>query len=319
MKIVITGASGLLGNAAAHACLRRGHDILALYHTRRPLVPEQVRCLKLDLADASALTSHLLEEFPDVIINAAAVAQPAHCEEDPEQARRLNVTLPTRIAEIANHLSARLYQLSTDLVFDGREGPYRSTDTPMPSTLYGQLKLLAERETLRAGGNFTTVLRVPVVNGNAPSGERSFHEKLFAKWAKGETPKLYTDEVRQPVSAENTGELLAELIERPNLHGLFHWAGSDTLSPFEMGLRIVRHFGLPEELVAKAEHENEPDHPRNFALKLEPLVSKVRVQPLSYDAQLHELVVPPQLAEWYFEQTGRFPDYSGSFLEARKS
>jgi len=317
MKITITGASGLVGHAAAQACLRRGHTVTALYHNRRPLLPESVRCMKMDLADAEALVPLLLEDFPDVIINAAAVSNPADVEADPRLAQKLNVTLPRRLAEVANHLSARLYHLSTDMVFDGQEGNYRSTDVPLPMNTYGQLKLLAEKEVLKAGGDFVTVLRICIVNGNSPSGERSIHEKLFAAWARGEKARLYTDEQRQPVSAENLGDVLAELAERPNLHGIFHWAGADVLSRYEMGLQIARHFKLPEDWVVPVAQDAAAPRPAKLTLNLEPLVSKLRTQPSLYQTQLEELLVPPQLANWYHEQTGEYPQFSARLVRGR--
>lgn len=306
MKVIVTGASGLAGHAIARHLLSRKHEVIALYHKRDPLLDPPVRTVAIDLTEENAVIPFLLHEFPDVIIHAAAVSEPAACDSNPEAAEKANVAAPARLAQIANHLNARFYHLSTDMVFDGSEGPWRSTSVPAPTSLYGQMKLLAEREVLKAGGDFATVLRIPILNGNSPHGQRSVHEKLLMQLAAGNRPVLFTNELRQPLGVSNLAELVTELVERPNLHGIFHWAGQDVLSRAEMGLAILRHFGLPETLVETQEC-TDPTRPLDLRFELAPLVSKVRTTPMPFAEQLTELSLPPALSKWYAEVTGKAP------------
>jgi dTDP-4-dehydrorhamnose reductase len=308
MKVLITGASGLVGHATLLSALARGHEVLALGHDRPPAVPpeaaarDKARVVQCDLTDESLLERLAFDFYPDAIINAAAASSPAAVDADPVAAELLNVVVPRRLAQLAHHLSARFLHLSTDLVFDGQSGPYRSTDVPMPRTLYGQLKLMAEKDALKFGGAFVVVLRITLVNGNSPSGRRSLHEKLFHTWAAGKTTPLYTDELRQPVSANNVADVLTELVERPNLHGLFHWAGPDTLSRHEIGRALLAHFGLPENLITPKLLADEPDaetRPRQLELILPPLLGKLKATPTPFARQLEELVVPAECEEWY--------------------
>ena len=308
MKVLLTGASGLVGHAALRAALERGHEVLALGHERVPELPvaaaakKQALALKCDLTDDGSLDRLMFDYYPDAIINCAALSSQTAVEANPTLAEKLNVGLARRLAQIANHLCARYLHLSTDFVFDGQGGPYRSTDVPNPRTLYGQLKLLAEKEVLRYGGDFVVALRITVVNGNSPTGTRSIHEKLFQTWAAGKVATAFTDELRQPVSAINVGDVLTELLERPNLHGLFHWAGPDTLSRFAIAQAILKHFALPEKLVAPALAADQPDadaRPRCLELILPPLLGKLKATPTPFAQQLSELEVPAACREWY--------------------
>ena len=293
MKILLTGASGLLGYAYARAALRRGHELTALYHTRQPELKQAAYKLSLPGTDLDALTSLCLDSWPEAIVHCAAVSSPAAVEAQPELAQAINVALPRHLAQIATHLGARLLHISTDMVFDGRVGaPYRSTDMPAPANLYGQTKLMAEREVLEHDPEDPVVLRIPILMGNSPSGARSVHEKLLAAVRRGERPRLYTDEVRQPASAENVADVMLELTERRDLHGLFHWAGADRLSRYEMGIRILEHFGLPKDAVEPARHEDEPasaNRPADLSFHLEPLVNKLKTRPATFQEQLDEL------------------------------
>ena len=308
MKILLTGASGLVGHATLLAALARGHEVLAIGHDRLPNLPvaaaaeKKAFALQCDLTDDSALDRLIFDFYPEAIINAAALSSQGAAEAKPELAEKLNVALPRRLSQIAFHLSSRLIHLSTDFVFDGNNGPYRSTDMPMPRTLYGQLKLMAEKEVLRYGGDHVVVLRITVVNGNSPTGNRSLHEKLFHTWAEGKVATVFSDEYRQPVSAINVGDVLTELVERPTLHGLFHWAGPDTLSRYDIGLAIAKHFNLPETLVKSALAADAPDaelRPRKLELILPPLLGKIRNTPTPFEQQLDELLVPEACKAWY--------------------
>ncbi len=301
MKVLLTGATGLLGNAFAQSALRRGFEVLAVGFQKKPALPTPSRNFQIDLREEHALERLVFDHFPEVIVNAAAYSHPrAVAQAAPGMARMLNVEFPAKLAQYAHHIGARLYHLSTDMVFDGLKAPYRTTDDPHPLTEYGKLKLEGEKEVLKFGGYESTVLRVTMANGNSPEGNRSIHERLFYRWMNGETTELYTDEIRQPCLADNVGDLLAELCERPNLHGIFHWAGSDALSAHEIGRRIAAHFGLPETLVTQGEMPADGEHRRgDLSFVLDPLEGKVKTRPLPFDEQLSQLAVPPQCRAWY--------------------
>jgi len=308
MKVLLTGATGLVGHATMLAVLARGHEVLAIGGGRLPNLPidaaaqKKAQAVQLDLTDEFAVDRLAFDYYPDAIINAAALSSQAAVEAQPELAEKLNVALPRRLAQIANHLNSPLLHLSTDFVFDGDNGPYRSTDVPMPRTLYGQLKLMAEKEVLRYGGDSVVVLRITVVNGNSPTGKRSLHEKLFHSLMAGKPVTLFSDEIRQPVSAINVADVLTELIERPNLHGLFHWAGPQSLSRYDIGRAILKHFGLPENLVVPALSSSQPDadkRPRKLEFILPPLLGKLKATPTPFEQQLEELGVPAECQEWY--------------------
>ncbi len=289
MKILLTGSSGLLGHAYALAAVRRGHTVTALYHQNRPIADGLAKMIQLDASEPEELTKIAIELWPDAIVNCAAISNATSVEADAMRAEKINVALPRLLAQLSTHLGARLLHVSTDMVFDGQsEQPYRSTDMPAPTNLYGQTKLMAEREVLEHNPEDPVVLRIPILMGNSPGGRRSLHEKLIAVIQAGKKPKLFCDEMRQPCSASNVAEVLLELTERRDLHGLFHWAGSETLSRFEMGQRILKHFGLPLDAIESACRDDD-SRPARLTFDLNPIVSKLKTKPIDFAAQLDEL------------------------------
>lgn len=309
MRILVLGASGLVGRESVLAALRRGHVVQALGGRQAPRVPAAVETGQVDLLDPAALERLVLDRFPDAVINAAAIATIADCERDPARAEKVNAALPRRLAQLCHHVGARLVHLSTDMVFDGEQGRYRSTDLPLPLHLYGQTKLLGEKAVLTEGKASACVLRTTLVSANTAGGDRGLHERLFLDWKAGRAPSLFTEEIRQPVSAPNLADACVELCERDNLSGVFHWAGGEALSRHAIGARVAAHFGLdPAADVRAATYADVPNlgrRPRDLSFELQPLAGKLRTRVQSFDEILAELEVPRGCEEWYTARTGR--------------
>lgn len=293
MKILLTGSSGLLGNAYAKAAIRRGHSVTALYNSRKPIAHGLEQCVQADAQELDSITTLVLEWWPDAIVNCAAISSPAQVDANSRLAEKINVAFPRHLSQLSTHIGARFLHISTDMVFDGQsQEAYRSTDMPCPLNLYGQTKLMAEREILEHNSEDPVILRIPILMGNSPSGKRSVHEKLLAALDKGETPELYRDEIRQPCSASNVAEVMLELSERRDLSGIFHWAGAETLSRFEMAQRILKHFDKsPDSIRAIGTDKDEPskNRPKVLAFNLHPLEHKLKTKPATFQEQLDEL------------------------------
>ena len=306
MNILLAGASGLVGSAFAQAAARRGHRVTGIVGTYPHHVDGVARQLKVDLTDDGATTAAVLDVFPEAIVNCAAVSVTDAVDANPALAQRLNVDLPALLARLAHHVSARMIHLSSEQAFNGEQSaPYRPSDPPAPINLYGRQKVESERMVHAAAATFAVTLRAPLLSGNSAAGRRSLHERLFTDWAAGRTPKLYTDEFRQPCSAENLADAMVELCERPDPCGVLHWAGAEVLSRYELGVRIREHFRLPEKqapitAVARADH---PDVSRKrqacLALDLAPLAGLLKTRPQTFAEQLAEMKVPEPVRSWY--------------------
>lgn len=306
MTIFLTGASGLVGSAVARAAARRGHRVVGTVGSFTGELEGVAKKLSLDLVDDTAVTTAVLDAFPDAIANCAAVSVPEACDADPARAQALNVALPATLARLAHHVSARFVHISSEQVFDGaRTAPYRADDPPAPINLYGRQKLESERAVHAAAAEFAVTIRAPLLMGDSPTARRGLHERLFADWAAGRTPRLYTDEFRQPCTAENLAEVIVELCERRDLRGVFHWAGTELLSRHEIGLRVREHFKLAEKQapLAAIVRADTPDAAKKrqpcLALDVSRLAGKLKTRPQSIAAQLAELKVPPPCREWF--------------------
>ncbi len=302
MKILLLGASGLVGSATAKAALRSDFSLTAAYNRWPVDYGEKSRSVRANLEDSAAISRLVEDTAPDVIINAAGISQGSQVLANPQLAQRLNVDLPRHLASLARLHDLRFLHLSTDMVFDGRKGAYQSTDAPHSLSLYAEQKVEAEDVVLQEAPDQSAILRITLVNGNSPRGDRSVHECLFKAWMSGQITRLFVDEFRQPVSANSVAEILCRLAKKPEATGLFHWAGADTLSRYEIGEKIRKKFSLPSYLIEKISIKNLPNprsRPADLSMNLQPLDTDWQLQPETFDHQLEELTVPPQYCEWH--------------------
>ncbi len=299
MKLLLTGASGLVGGNFARLAAAQGHEVIGTVGRFEGTIAGLSKQLRLDLTDEPAVIAALRTVAPEGIVNCAAISEPGQCDANPPHSEAMNVALPRLLAQFARESGARCLHLSSEQVFDGnRTTPYAPADTPRPINLYGRQKLAGERAALAAAPEHSVVIRAPLLLGNSPSRQRSLHERLLADWAAGRTPRLYTDEFRQPCTADNLAEVLLELLHRRDLRGVFHWAGTELVSRYELGLRLRTHFQLSEiaaPLIAVTRADTPTvaaQRPPCLALDLSPLAGLLRTRPQPLAEQLPTLLSP---------------------------
>ncbi len=305
MRILVTGASGLVGGAFARLAAAGGHDLTGLVGRFTGDLPGVQDRRTLDLGDEAALAAVLRAVRPDVVLNAAAVSEPGQCDTDPVRSHVLNVDLPARLARAAVAHGFRVLHLSSEQAFAGDRAPYRTTDPTVPINLYARQKVASEEAVQMIAPGLAATVRAPLLAGNSPGGRRSLHERLLADWAAGKTPRLYVDEIRQVCHADNLARVLLELCMRRDLCGVFHWAGADALSRYDLGVRIRAHFGLDESRapIIAVRRADDPKaaavRQADLRLDLEPLRSHLTTRPETFAEQLPQMALPPALAEWH--------------------
>ena len=227
-QLWVTGAGGLIGSQFVRLA-----PTLAPHWSVRGLGRAD-----LDLRDAKAIRHRFSQERPAAIIHCAAMSKTPACQADPALARQINVEATALLAELA--AETPFIFLSTDLVFDGRLGNYDEAAAPNPLNVYAETKAQAEQVILRNPHH--TVIRTSLNGGVSPTGDRGFNEETRNALRSGRTLNLYTDEFRSPIAALVTARAILELLQR-GAAGLFHIAGSERLSRWEIGQRLVARWG----------------------------------------------------------------------------
>lgn len=243
MRILVTGAGGLLGGRLATLLSEAGHDIIAVHRHSPP--PVALPSVAVELTDPAAVKDLLEREKPEAVVHAAALARGDQCEADPERAETINTRLPGRLATACRQRGIRLVGLSTDLVLGGQQALSDENVSAAPQGVYGRTKLAGE-EALLAADPSAAVARVALVvgRGHGPRGTAS--ENVAWPLSAGRSVRLFADEYRTPVDPESVAKAVALLLES-SAAGVFHLGGPERLTRLELGHRIARILGLPAE------------------------------------------------------------------------
>ena len=245
MKLLVTGASGLLGINLAIEMMDE-HEVVGIDRGKLKSAPFQV--IKADILKRDEINSILDTINPDWFINCAALANLEKCEEDPAQARILNTDLPGELAGACAKRNIPFIHLSTDSVFDGtKAGIYTEEDAPNPPGVYSQTKLDGER----AVGQVNRRAIIARVNfyGWSLGAKRSLPEFFVNNLSEGKNVNGFTDVIFCPMWVNHLAQTLVEMLER-DLHGLYHVVGAQAMNKYQFGVEVARKFGLRESLIS---------------------------------------------------------------------
>lgn len=228
MRILITGANGILGRAlsarlaAAHSLFLWGRD-------------------EADLTDEARVRAAAQGIDFDAVVHAAAMTDVDRCEAEPERALAANRDAVRFVGALARERGATLVHVSTDYVFDGRKGsPYLEEDPTSPINAYGHSKLAGE-EAARASGAPCLVARTSWLFG---SGGRNFVDTIAGKLARGESLEVVDDQRGSPTYAHDLAHAIEVLLRR-GARGTVHVTNSGETTWYGLALEIARYLGSP--------------------------------------------------------------------------
>ena len=226
MKVIVTGAGGLVGGALARR-LGRGREVLAL------------RRADLDVTDAGAVARLVRSERPGLVVNCTVLGVD-ECERDPEAARAVNVEAPRSLAAACAEAGAEFLHFSTNYVFDGRgDGPYAEDDEPRPVNVYGRTKAEGERAALAAGPRCSVVRTSWVFGAGRASFLSTAHRELLA----GRSVRAIKDTWASVTYVEDLVVRVEELLARRG-RGLFHVVNEGVCTYEDFAREAARLAGL---------------------------------------------------------------------------
>jgi dTDP-4-dehydrorhamnose reductase len=246
MKILITGANGMLGEKCVRL-LAKQYSILATDLADNLIYDCVVSYRKMDITDPYEVKAIVSDFMPETIINCAAYTSVDGAETSRELAWQVNATGPINLLAAIRPSNVPIIHISTDYIFDGVSGPYKENDPIKPINYYGQTKLAGERAILAADVPIT-VFRTNVLFGESTNQEASFVSWVVRKLSRRETINVVNDQFGNPTWVDGLAEVIEIAIDR-EIRGLFHYGGADYVNRLEFALLIAAVFGLDPTLI----------------------------------------------------------------------
>ncbi len=260
MKILITGANGMVAKATTEHCRKLGDEVVAL--TRQ----------ELDIGDAEATGEVFTREKFDGVINCAAYTDVDGAETNEEICYRANADGVENLAAAAKKINAAFVTISTDYVFDGaNEDFYTQRDTPNPQGVYAKSKLNGEIRARNEYGR-SIVVRSGWIYGDGGTNFLSVMHRLLAE---GKTIKAIGDSYGTPTFAGDLAKRLRELIEL-DLPNIYHVTNAgDGISYEGFARKVAEIKGYDQNLIQSVStHDLQRPAPRPVSSKLACLFSQ---------------------------------------------
>ncbi len=256
MKILLTGASGLLGRECA-AVLRQRHEIF----------PRSSQ--ELDITDPTEVEEAVARLAPEVVLNCAAFAHVDACESQRERAFQVNAAGPRHLAQTLARHGGKLIHLSTDYVFDGQKAPpqaYEEEDETGPLSWYGRTKRDGEAAIQEVLEDYA-IIRTAWLYGIYGKG---FLNTLINLAVTKKMPEIRVvhDQFGTPTWAYRLAQQLARLME-VDARGVFHATAEGWCSRYELAVFFLEQMGIDCRVVpcASAEFPTPAVRPQNSILE----------------------------------------------------
>jgi dTDP-4-dehydrorhamnose reductase len=220
---LVTGAGGQLG-LELQSTVPRGWRVIPCDHR------------VLDVTNDAEAHHIVGRERPDLVINTAAYTAVDAAESEPERAAAVNARGAANLAQAAREIGARVIHLSTDFVFDGRQGrPYAPSDAANPLGVYGRTKLEGEREVDRISEGSAVIVRSAWVYG---ARGRNFVLTMLRLMRENKSVGVVSDQVGTPTWVRGLAEAIWVMAKRPELRGVQHWTDAGVASWYDVAVAI---------------------------------------------------------------------------------
>jgi dTDP-4-dehydrorhamnose reductase len=246
MKVFIAGASGLLGSNCMKHFTEQGWDVKGSYFSYATEGTVFYNTLQPDDPNNFDIRAFA----PDVIVHCGALTHVDYCEQHPEESYTQTVQSTINLAAMAKACNAKMVYISTDYVFDGKNGPYTEDAPVNPISVYGRHKLEAEQLVLKEIPG-ALVLRITNVYGDEARG-KNFIARIVQQCEEGKklTLKLPYDQFASPTNAWDIARAMFVLL-RDGKSGIYHTGSTDYMNRVELALTVLKYFpGAEYDLIA---------------------------------------------------------------------
>lgn len=288
MKILITGANGLLGQKLV-ALLAAEKDLQVIAsgrsENRLPATGrEGYRYTLMDVTDRENVIDIIGDYQPDTIIHTAAMTHVDECELNQEACHKANVDATGYLVEACETFQVHLVHLSTDFIFNGEEGPLDEDANPDPVNFYGKTKLASEELLRKSRCDYSIIRTVLVYGVGFDPAQSNIVLWVINSLRNKKEIQVVNDQWRTPTLVEDLAEGCF-LVAKNRALGVYNISGKDLLTPYQMAMTTAEVFELDKSLI----HETDSDtfkqparRPLKTGFKIDKAIRELGYSPHSF-------------------------------------
>ncbi len=276
MRVLITGASGMLGHRLMIEAAKKNLEVTGTYHCR-PLKIKGCPSLPLEVTSINQVKKVLEKTKPQVVVHTAALTNVDYCEENPEEAFKINAEGTKNICQVCLEKGVKVVYISTDFIFDGKKGMYREDDLPKPLSVYAQSKLEGEKAVEKLPDFL--IFRCTIYGWHLDN-QKSIPEWVISKLSCNKPIKAFADRIINPTYTGFLSSLILKSLEQ-NLSGIFHIGSQEPLTVFEFALKTAEVFSLDISLISKgkmSEASLKAKRPKNSSLNTKKIEKALNIK-----------------------------------------
>lgn len=291
--VLITGANGFLGQKLIERLVDIPHyRIIATSKSEnRNFIRDGYTYIPCDFTDIDALQILLNEVRPDNIIHTAALSSVETCENNPAHCQKVNVETVYQLGKYCAQHNKHLIHLSTDFVFDGKEGHYDEMDATNPCNAYGQSKLASEQQLFSTACR-AAVLRTILVYGINGDPKRS----NLVLWAKAQLEgnkriNVVSDQSRMPTFVDDLATACLLAMEK-EATGIFHISGNEMMSILDAVYQVADFWHLNKSLITPIKAKDigqDTNRPKKTGFILKKAKTVLNFSPTPFVVSLREI------------------------------
>lgn len=248
MKILIIGASGLVGGYLKKEFQKNGHQVVGTYNQfSSPFL------FPLDITQKKRVEKLVVKTAPNWILLPAAYADVDGCEKNQALCYQINWQGIKNVVDTAKKNNLPLVFFSTDYIFSGQKGPYQEEDPPNPLNYYGKLKLNMEKYIKKHLKHYLIIRTANVFGWEKQA--KNFVVRLLKNCPSKKNPVqkaksllVVTDQIGTPTYAGVLAKAVRFLVEK-NYQGVYHIAGSQTINRYQFAVLVAKVFNLDKKFI----------------------------------------------------------------------
>lgn len=258
MNILVTGANGFTGQHLSVFLAEKGFSVHAVSRGPSRLQPHSnIQYYECELTNVSSVLKVVEVIQPDWIIHVAAMSKPDECDVNRKKCLKQNVDATIHLGAAAQKVNARFVYFSTDFIF-GENGPHKEDDIPNPLNFYGESKWMAEQWVQQNMPNSVIVRPVFMYGPQHHNGRPSFIQWVQNQLEQEKPIKVVNDQYRTPTYIMDICSGVQTIIVQ-NQFGIFHLAGPEIITPYEMAVQVAEVLSLDKSLITPVDSSTFPE------------------------------------------------------------